>query len=40
MKYICAQPATFYYGWQLDTMLYNFREIGINLNDVHVICGF
>ena len=34
MKYICAQPATLYYGWQLDIMLTNFREVGINLSDV------
>lgn len=40
MIYICAQPATLYYGWQLDTMLYSFRDIGIDLNNVHIVCSF
>lgn len=37
MKYICAQPATQYFGWQIDTMLYSFVATGVNLEDVHVI---
>ena len=40
MIYICAQPATLYYGWQIDTMLYNFRDIGIDLKNVHIVCSF
>ena len=39
MKYICAQPATQYYGWQIDTMLYSFRTVGVNLGDVHIVCA-
>lgn len=39
MKYICAQPATQYYGWQIDTMLYSFRTVGVNLEDVHIVCA-
>lgn len=39
MKYICAQPATQYYGWQIDTMLYSFRTVGVNLQDVHIVCA-
>lgn len=39
MKYICCQPANLYFGWQLDVMLYNFRDVGINLSDVEVVCG-
>ena len=38
MKYISAQPATQYFGWQIDIMLYSFRTVGINLEDVHVLC--
>lgn len=38
MKYICAQPATQYFGWQIDIMLYSFRTVGVNLEDVHVLC--
>jgi len=39
MKYICAQPAILYYAWQIDTMLYSFRTVGIRLEDVHVVCA-
>ena len=40
MKYLCAQPAIKYYGWQLDTMLYNFRDIGIDLKDVIIVSSY
>lgn len=39
MKYICAQPATLYYAWQLDAMLYSFRTVGVRLDNVHVVCA-
>jgi len=39
MKYICAQPSTKYYAWQIDTMLYSFRTVGVNLEDVHIVCA-
>lgn len=39
MKYICAQPATQYYGWQIDVMLYSFVSTGVNLSDVHIVCA-
>jgi hypothetical protein len=39
MKYICAQPATKYYAWQIDTMLHSFRTTGVNLDDVHIVCA-
>ena len=39
MKYICAQPATLYYAWQVEVMLYNFKRRGIDLNDVNIICA-
>ena len=39
MKYICAQPATQYYGWQIDVMLHSFRTVGVNLGDVHIVCA-
>ena len=37
MIYICAQPSTYYYGWQVDTMLLSFFKCGINLGDVHIV---
>ena len=39
MKYICAQPASIYYAWQVEVMLYNFKRRGIDLNDVHIVCA-
>lgn len=39
MKYICAQPANVYYAWQVEVMLVNFRVMGINLDDVHIVCS-
>jgi len=39
MKYICAQPATQYFGWQIDVMLYSFRTVGVKLEDVHIVCA-
>ena len=38
MKYICAQPATLYYAWQVEVMLYNFKRRGIDLQDVIIVC--
>lgn len=37
MKYICAQPATQYFGWQIDAMLYSFVSTGVRMEDVHVV---
>ena len=37
MFYICAQPSTFYYAWQVDTMLLSFEKCNIDLNKVHIV---
>lgn len=37
MIYICAQPATFYYAWQVDTMIHSFHKNDVDLNDVHIV---
>jgi len=39
MKYICAQPATIYFGWQIDVMLHSFVTTGVNLSDVQIVCS-
>ena len=26
LYYICAQPATYYYSWQVDAMLLSFKK--------------
>ena len=40
LYYICAQPAPFYYSWQVDAMLLSFEKLGeVNLNQVHIVCS-
>ncbi len=38
LRYICAQPATTYYSWQVEVMINNFMEMGINPNHIDVVC--
>ena len=38
VRYICAQPAISYYAWQVEVMLNNFRDMGVNLNQVDIVC--
>lgn len=37
MKYICAQPATQYFGWQIDVMLHSFITTGVKPGEIDVI---
>jgi len=37
MIYICAQPAIFYYGWQIETMLHNFIKQGVDIKNIHIL---
>ena len=39
MKFICAQPAIDYYVWQVEVMINNFIENGVNPNDMHILCA-
>lgn len=39
LRFMCAQPATVYYAWQVEVLLHNFIEVGINLNNVDIVCG-
>ena len=38
LRFVCAQPATEYYVWQVEVMLNNFTKVGINLNNVDIVC--
>lgn len=38
LRFISAQPAIPYYTWQVEVMLNNFIEMGINLNNVDIVC--
>ena len=35
---MCAQPATLYYAWQVEVMLNNFIEMGVNPNFIDIVC--
>lgn len=37
MRYICCQPSTLYYSWQVDTMLLSFIQTGINQNQIDIV---
>jgi hypothetical protein len=39
MKYISAQPASFYYAWQAEVMINNFLSMGIKGEDIHIVCS-
>jgi hypothetical protein len=39
LRFLCAQPASIYYLWQVEVMINNFRQKGINLNDVDIVCS-
>ena len=38
LRFVCAQPATLYYAWQVEVMLNNFIEMGVNPNFVDIVC--
>ena len=37
MRYICAQPANQYYGWQINVMIHSFIKNGVNPNHVDIV---
>ena len=38
--FVCAQPASYYYSWQVDAMLLSFKKNGnIDLDKCHIVCG-
>ena len=38
LRFVCAQPASIYYAWQVEVMLNNFMVMGVNLNQVDIVC--
>jgi hypothetical protein len=38
LRFVCAQPAIKYYAWQVEVMLNNFAAMGVNLNNVDIVC--
>jgi hypothetical protein len=39
IKFICAQPASNYYLWQVEVMINNFTKHGINPSNIHILLG-
>lgn len=37
MKYICVQPSSLYYAWQIEVMLYSFIQNEVLPQDIHII---
>lgn len=37
LRFVCAQPAIWYYHWQIDVMLHNFKKNNIPLHNVHCV---
>ncbi|WP_343688021.1 galactosyltransferase-related protein [Chitinophaga sp.] len=40
MIYLSAQPDSLYMKWQLEVQLFNFKELGIPADRIHVLIGF
>ena len=38
LRFVCAQPATTYYAWQVEVMLNNFISMGVNPNNIDIVC--
>ena len=38
LRFICAQPGILYYAWQVEVMLNNFIEMGVNPNNIDIVC--
>ena len=38
VRFVCAQPASLYYAWQVEVMINNFIRNGINPNQIDIVC--
>lgn len=38
LRYVMAQPATDYYVWQVESVIQNFMSLGVNPNNIDVVC--
>jgi hypothetical protein len=39
IRYICCQPASPYYTWQIEVLIQNFKKMGVNPNYIDIVCG-
>jgi len=40
LRYVCVQPRTLYYAWQVEVMINNFISNGINPNDIDILIAY
>jgi hypothetical protein len=40
LRYICVQPRLLYYAWQVEVMINNFIEQGINPNNIDIVVAW
>jgi hypothetical protein len=40
MIFISAQPDEYYFYWQLELQIFNFRNTGIDFDNVHILIGY
>lgn len=38
LRFVCAQPATLYYAWQVEVLINNFIEMGVDPSTIDIIC--
>lgn len=38
LRFICAQPTSLYYAWQVEVLVNNFMDMGINPNNIDIVC--
>jgi len=37
IRFVCAQPTSIFYAWQIEVMINNFIEMGINPNSIDIV---
>lgn len=40
MRYVCCQPASVYYTWQVEVLINNFIKQGVNPAQMDIVCGY
>ena len=38
LKFICAQPTSLFYAWQVEVVINNFIDMSINPDDINIVC--
>ncbi len=40
MIFLSAQPDDYYFTWQLELQIYNFTNLGISAENIHILVGY